>query len=66
MATSAETKLTAAVAVGLAIVTIVAAIDMVHGNPTAINGVIGAGFGTIVMGWASLALYRLDREYGPH
>ncbi|MFY0511822.1 hypothetical protein ACOMD4_15770 [Streptomyces anulatus] len=63
MVTSFETKLTAAVAVGLAIVTVIAAIDMAHGNPTAINGVIGAGFGTIVMGLTSRALYRLDRDY---
>lgn len=66
MATSFETKLTAVVAIVLAVVTVVAAIDMARGSPTAIKGVIGAGFGAIVMGLASRALYRLDREYGPH
>ncbi|MFF4943713.1 hypothetical protein [Streptomyces rubiginosohelvolus] len=65
MAASFETKLTAAATVVFALVTTVAATAMAFGDPNAINGVIGAGFGTIITGLTTRALYRLDRDY-PH
>ncbi|MEV6081765.1 hypothetical protein AB0L80_42865 [Streptomyces sp. NPDC052069] len=65
MATSFETKLTAAAAVFFAAATTVAAMALTCGDPEAINGVIGAGFGSVFTGASSFFLHRLDREYGP-
>jgi hypothetical protein len=44
------------------LVTAAATVAMIRGNPTAINGVIGAGFGSIVFTLGAWAMARQDRR----
>ena len=51
-------KLMMALCIGCAVLTAAALVSHLNGNETAINGVIGAGFMTVVFG----ALWWLDRS----
>jgi len=57
---SAEVKTFAAVAVLGWIITAAAVVSMVLGNPTAINGVIGAGVGSAAFTAAAVVMHRQD------
>lgn len=57
---SAEVKTFAAVAILGWLITAAAIVSMVLGNPTAINGVIGAGVGAATFTAAAVAMHRQD------
>ncbi|AKZ60743.1 exported protein of unknown function (plasmid) [Streptomyces ambofaciens ATCC 23877] len=57
---SGETKTFGTVGVIAWLITAVAAVDMALGNPSAINGVIGAGVGAAAFTWMAWTMHRED------
>lgn len=59
------TKGTFGIAVICWLVALVALVDLLLGNPGAINGVVGAGFGAVVMTVTACWMRRQDRRSTP-
>jgi hypothetical protein len=59
---TSETKTFTIIAVIGWFITAAATVDMALGNPTAINGVIGAGFGATVFTLTAWGMWRQDRR----
>lgn len=57
------TRVLAAISTALWVVAAAAVVDMAAGNPTAITGVIGAGFGGTVFAASAWAMWRQDRRF---